>query len=197
MRRARHRSGREGDHQGARSISASPGAVCPETASVQPDRVLICGAGNLLLSDEGFGVHFIRYLERTYIFPPGVELLDAGTLGILVTHKIEEARRIYLIDCIESQGDPPGTCRRFDKEAFLLNRLPIKLSPHQGGLQEMLLLAQLRGRGPEEVHLLGVIPESLAPGTELTATLRRRIEPMAEELVNELRASGLAVETRR
>jgi hydrogenase maturation protease len=170
--------------------------VCSERASVQPDRVLICGAGNLLLSDEGFGVHFVRYLEQKYVFPPGVELLDAGTLGILVTHRIEEARCVYLIDCIESQGDPPGTFRRFDKEDFLLKRLPIKLSPHQAGLQEMLLLAQLRGRCPEQVHLLGVIPESLAPGVELTGTLHRLLEPLALGLVNELRADGRVVETR-
>lgn len=171
--------------------------MCSERASGQPDRILICGAGNLLLSDEGFGVHFIGHLDRCYAFPPNVELLDAGTLGIMITHKIEEADSVYLIDCIESPGDPPGTCRRFDKEDFLLKRLPLKLSPHQAGVQEMLLLARLRGRCPEKVQLLGVVPESLAPGTELSETLQPLLARLSAELVNELRASGFAITPRQ
>ena len=164
--------------------------------TVKRDRVLICGAGNLLLSDEGFGVHFIRYLERNYVFTENVELLDAGALGILITHKIEGASLVYLIDCIQVEGEAPGTLRRYAKEDFILQRLPIKLSPHQIGLQEMLLLARLRGCAPDEIYLLGVIPESLEPGVELTPKLRSRIDDLAEELIAELRARGLVVEKR-
>ncbi len=171
--------------------------MCSEPAISPCDRILICGAGNLLLSDEGFGVHFIRFLERHYGFPPNVELLDAGTLGILITHKIEDAHSVYLIDCIESPGDPPGTCRRFEKEDFFLKHLPLKLSPHQAGLQEMLLLARLRGRCPEEIHLLGVVPESLAPGTALSDRLQPLLARLSAELVNELRASGLVIAPRQ
>ena len=42
-------------------------------------RILIYGAGNLILSDEGFGVHFVRHLERYYQIPENVELYDGGT----------------------------------------------------------------------------------------------------------------------
>jgi hydrogenase maturation protease len=35
-------------------------------------KTLVLGAGNLLLSDEGFGVHFIRYLQEHYTLPPEV-----------------------------------------------------------------------------------------------------------------------------
>ena len=56
-------------------------------------KTLILGAGNLLLSDEGFGVHFIRHLQKHYILPPEVELFDAGTLGLMAGHKLEEADR--------------------------------------------------------------------------------------------------------
>ena len=156
-------------------------------------KTLIFGAGNLLLSDEGFGVHFIRYLERHYVFPPEVELFDAGTMGIMVTHKIEEASRVYIVDVIEVAGEP-GQCIRYGKDEFMLKRIPIKMSPHQIGVQEMLLMSELRGRCPEALYLWGVIPASVEPGTELTPRLRQLVATLAAELVEELRGLGAVVE---
>jgi hydrogenase maturation protease len=158
-------------------------------------KILILGAGNLLLSDEGFGVHFIRYLQEHYFFAQELELLDAGTMGIMITHRIEEADRVYIVDTLggDSCQSTPGTCRRYAKEDFLLKRLPLKLSPHQAGVQEMLLVSELRGRCPKEIFLLGVIPASLAPGTELSPLLRQRLGPLAEELAAELRGLGISV----
>jgi hydrogenase maturation protease len=154
--------------------------------------IVILGAGNLLLRDEGFGVHFIRYLEEKYVFPPGIELVDAGTLGLMVTHKVEGADRLYLVDTVQGEG-VPGTWRRFAKEEILLGTLPIKLSPHQAGVQEMLLVSQLRGRCPGQIFLLGVFPVSVAPGTELSLDLQERLPEIAEGLVSELGALGLSV----
>ncbi len=178
-------------------------------------KTLILGAGNLLLSDEGFGVHFIRYLERhctpmkagravasgpsetvsatrgalgtarPTTLPPDVELFDAGTLGLMVGHKLEEADRVYIVDTVAAPG-PPGTCIRYAKEDFLLQRIPIKLSPHQVGVQEMLQVSMLRGRCPEEIYLLGIIPGSLEPGTELSPILQRRLPELAAQLISEL-----------
>ncbi len=155
-------------------------------------KVLILGAGNLLLSDEGFGVHFIRHLEERYRFPAEVELLDAGTMGILVASKLEEAERVYIIDVVDAAGRP-GDCLRYRKEDFMLRRLPVKLSPHQAGVQEMLLVSELRGRCPAEITLLGVIPASLQPGSELSPVLQARLIELAGRLVSELRRSGLHV----
>jgi hydrogenase maturation protease len=150
-------------------------------------KTLILGAGNLLLSDEGFGVHFIRYLAKHCTLPPGVELFDAGTLGLMVGHKLEEADRVYLVDTVAAPGDP-GTCIRYAKEDFLLQRIPIKLSPHQVGVQEMLQVSMLRGRCPEEIYLLGIVPCSLEPGTELSPLVQQRLPELAAQLVAELSA---------
>lgn len=155
-------------------------------------QTLILGAGNVLLSDEGFGVHFIRHLEQRYRFCPEVTLLDAGTLGMLVTHELERAGRVYMIDTVLAEG-PPGTLLRYAKPDFMLQRLPLKLSPHQAGLQEMLLVSELRGRCPADIYLLGVIPHSLEPGCALSPVLQPRLEELAERLVAELRGLGLAI----
>jgi hydrogenase maturation protease len=152
-------------------------------------QTLIFGAGNLLCSDEGFGVHFIKYLETHYVFQEDVELYDGGTLGIMVTHLLEEADRVFLIDVVDVKGEP-GDVFRYEKEEFLLGRLPIKMSPHQIGIQEVLTLSDLRGRTPDQVSLFGIIPQSYDAGVELTPLLEGKLPGLAELVVAELRAAG-------
>lgn len=157
--------------------------------------VLIFGAGNLLLSDEGFGVHAIRYLADQYRFDDEVELYDGGTLGFMASHKLEEARQVFMIDVVTTPGEP-GQLYRFEKDDFILRRIPVKMSPHQLGIQEMLLLSELRGRCPDKVTLLGVVPGSLEAGVELTPPLAARLPELAGLLQNELRSAGIRMERR-
>lgn len=152
-------------------------------------KTLILGAGNLLLTDEGFGVHFINYLQQKYRFPEDVELYDGGTLGIMVTHMLEAADRVYLVDVIDATGDP-GDVFRYEKDDFMLGRLPIKMSPHQIGIQEVLALSELRDRCPEKISLFGVIPQSYDAGVELSPLLAEKLPGLAELVVGELQAAG-------
>jgi hydrogenase maturation protease len=156
---------------------------------------LIFGAGNLIFSDEGFGVHFIRYMQERYEFPANVELYDGGTLGIMVSHMLEDADHVLLIDVIESKGEP-GDIFRFEKEDFMLNRIPVKMSPHQIGIQEVLTLSELRDRCPDKVTLYGLIPESYATSAELTPTLAARLPVVAEMVLADLAAEGVSVNKR-
>ena len=152
-------------------------------------KTLIFGAGNLLLTDEGFGVHFIQYLQQHYSFPEDVELYDGGTLGIMVTHMLEDADHVYLVDVIDAKGEP-GDIYRYEKYDFMLGKLPIKMSPHQIGIQEVLTLSELRDRCPEKISLFGVIPQSYVAGVELSPLLAEKLPGLAELVVGELRADG-------
>lgn len=155
--------------------------------------ILIFGAGNLLLSDEGFGVHLVRYLADSYRFDDDVELYDGGTLGFMASHKLEEADRVYLVDVVTTPGEP-GTLLRFEKDAFIGRRIPIKMSPHQLGIQEMLLLSEIRGRCPAQVTLFGVVPKSFEAGVELSPELAVRLPQLAELIREELHAAGVRME---
>lgn len=158
-------------------------------------KVLIFGAGNLLLSDEGFGVHALQYLEEHYTFGDGVELYDAGTLGFMASHKLEEAQNVYMIDVVTTPGEP-GQLFRFEKDDFILRQIPVKMSPHQLGIQEMLLLSDIRGRCPERVTLFGAVPQSLEAGVELSAPLKARLPELAGLLQQELQAHGVSMVAR-
>jgi len=150
---------------------------------------LVYGAGNTLVSDEGFGVHLIEFLRSNWDFPADVELLDGGTLGIMTGYRVEEVDHLILVDVLDAEG-PPGEIRRYDLHDLLLDRLPVKLSPHQIGIQEMLSLSALRGRLPATATLFGVIPASYAAGLELSPALAKALPKVAALVVAELERQG-------
>ena len=45
-------------------------------------KILILGIGNILLRDEGIGVHVAHALLKHYSFPEGIEVMDGGTMGM-------------------------------------------------------------------------------------------------------------------
>lgn len=152
-------------------------------------KTLVFGAGNLIFSDEGFGVHLVRYLQQHYRFPEEVEVYDGGTLGIMAAHKFDDVARVLMVDVVAVAGEP-GTVLRYDKEDILLQRLPTKLSPHQIGVQEMLTLAEMRDCCPEVVTLFGIIPACYDTSTELSPVLAAQLPHVAQLVVAELRELG-------
>lgn len=153
-------------------------------------KTLIFGAGNYLLSDEGFGVHFVRYFEERYQLPEGVETFDGGTLGIMVSHTFEEADKVFLIDVVDAPGEP-GEIRRYSREDIALNRIPVKLSPHQIGIQEMMFISSLRGKDDADVVFYGVIPKTFDPGISLSEPLAGVLPRLAELVAAEIGAAGV------
>src|SRR4051812_18802568 len=69
--------------------------------------VLVLGVGNVLMGDEGVGVHALRHLEKE---PPlaGVRLLDGGTGGVNLLAEFDVVQALVLIDATRD-GQPAGT----------------------------------------------------------------------------------------
>lgn len=155
-------------------------------------QVLIYGAGNLILSDEGFGVHFVRYLEEKYVIPENVELYDGGTLGIMVHFKFEEADKVILVDVVDVQAEP-GDIFRFDREDIMLKKIPVKMSPHQIGLQEMLLICEMRDAPKPDLTFYGIKAGSLEPGVALSAPLEAGLAKVAALVIEELKQAGVEI----
>jgi hydrogenase maturation protease len=156
--------------------------------------VLVMGIGNLLLQDEGAGVRVIEELEKKYEMPDGVELLDGGTAGIELLQYIDNRDVLILVDVINT-GSAAGTISRFEGEdvpAFFQK----KISPHQLGISDLLATARLTGSVPNKIVLLGVDPQSIDTGLELTEVVAGKISVLAGLVAEELRSLGLVVEPR-
>ena len=152
-------------------------------------KVLILGLGNLLLSDEGVGVHAVNAMARRFKMPEGVEILDGGTSGMDLLDAIAGRDHLIVCDAIRSD-ERPGSVHRIDDEsvaAFFATRI----SPHQIGLSEVLASLELLGERPKHVTIIGVVPADLSLGTELSAAAREGMEESIDFIFDELTAIGV------
>jgi len=142
------------------------------TPRQSPEPRLVLGIGNLLLKDEGVGVHVVSAIEAQvaagdFVLPEGVEVCDGGTLGMDLLDLIEDRRKVIVIDAVETDA-APATVLRFTAED-LARRQAADLSLHQVGLFEALAMARQLGCAPDEVVIFGIVPKDMSPGLELSA----------------------------
>lgn len=153
-------------------------------------RVVVLGVGNILMSDEGVGVHAVIRLAKDYALPPEVEAIDGGTSGMDCLDRIAEADLLLIADCVRRPGAVPGTIFRLaddEIDAWFKTRL----SPHQVGLSDVLAACRFHGIAPRRVVLVGVQPESFATSLELTPTVAAVLPQVVERLAGELAAAGV------
>jgi hydrogenase maturation protease len=131
-----------------------------------PHRKSILGLGNLLYQDEGFGIHALQAMQAVMPFNEHVELVDGGVLGMNLLPLVEESSHLLVLDAIDA-GLPPGTVIELSGEQIPLFAAA-KLSEHQVGFQEVLGLARFRDSLPENLHLIGVQPQDLGTGIDLS-----------------------------
>ena len=123
-------------------------------------KVLVLGIGNLLWADEGFGVRCVEALQQRYTFAPHVSLVDGGTQGLYLIQHVQEADALLIFDAID-YGLEPGTLKLVRDDEVPRFMGAKKMSLHQTGFQEVLSLAQLTGKFPSQVLLIGCQPQEL------------------------------------
>jgi hydrogenase maturation protease len=142
---------------------------------------VVLGLGNPIRTDDGVGVHAIRKLAAEDSLPPGVRIIEGGTLGLDLLPSLRGVKHLLALDAVDT-GAAPGTLSRFaDKE---LANLPISKSVHLLGFADLLGTLNLLGDFPAEVALLGIQPESTDWGIKLT--------PAVDAAVNDLVEAALA-----
>jgi hydrogenase maturation protease len=149
--------------------------------------VLVLGIGNVLMGDEGVGVHVVCHLEKSGV-PEGVELLDGGTGSFLLLEPMQRARKIILVDAA-LDNLPPGTVRRLTPR--FSSEYPRTLTAHDIGLKDLLDTFYLL-EGPVDVVLFAVSIASLQEiGMELSPEIAARVPEVGELVLRELQLSNL------
>ncbi len=154
-------------------------------------RIVVLGIGNVLLSDEGVGVHAVEALQARYRLPDSVDVVDGGTAGMELIRHVGGADCLIVVDCVRV-GQPPGSVVVLQDDeigAFFKT----KLSPHQVGLSDLLATAALLGEKPGRVVLVGVQPVSLETAMQLSPEVEGRMDAVLDAVVAELRRHDLAV----
>lgn len=154
-------------------------------------RVLILGIGNVLWADEGFGVRAADHLHRHWKLPDHVTVMDGGTQGIYLLEHIERAETLVILDAID-YGLPPGTLRQIEGDAVPSYLGAKKVSLHQTGFQEVLAMAEMLGRAPSRILLVGVQPKQIEDfGGSLDPAIKDCIEPAVDAALAWLRELGI------
>lgn len=160
------------------------------------DSVLVLGIGNVLWADEGFGVRAVQELHRRWCFAPRVRLAEGGTLGFNLLYLVQDARRLIVFDAID-YGLAPGTLKILRNDQVPRFMGSKKLSLHQTGFQDVMAVAELTGRLPAELVLIGVQPEDMEDyGGSLRPAVKAQIEPALECALDYLRRWGCVAEAR-
>lgn len=161
------------------------------------DSTVVLGIGNVLWADEGFGVRCVEALQARWDFAPHVQLVDGGTQGLYLLPLVQGARRLLIFDAVD-YGLAPGTLKWVENDEVPRFLGAKKMSLHQTGFQEVLMLATLAGRYPDEVLLVGCQPAELDDyGGSLRPVVKAALEQALPLAVQRLAAWGAAPRERQ
>lgn len=167
---------------------ARDSAVPVDVDAVAP--IVVLGIGNVLWADEGFGVRCAEALAGRYEVGPGVDVVDGGTQGLNLLPLVQSCRRLLILDAVD-YGREPGTLVCVEGEEVPRFLGSHKMSLHQTGFQEVLMLSLLGGHYPESVLLVGCQPEWLDDyGGSLRPVVRAAMDPALGIVLSRLRAWG-------
>lgn len=141
------------------------------------------GMGNLLLKDEGVGVHVICALKEKNDLPENVELVDAGTAALDVLQMLSDVDKLIVIDAVKG-GCEPGTLYKF-KPSDIRSANRTITSLHQLGLIEALSIVERLGKALNDVTIIGIEPKEIEIGLELSSEIAEKI-PKIIQLVREM-----------
>jgi hydrogenase maturation protease len=158
-------------------------------------KIGILGIGNLIVGDEGFGVHTVRYLEEHYEFPEEVLLRDGGTAGIYMSPFLEECDPVLVIDVVDIDAEP-GSMHYYSSEDVKAGKISTRMSPHQLGLLEILEICKLRDAAPETLEFYCVVPKKLETSTELSDVVAPRVKEISDIVLKRLAELGVEVTAR-
>lgn len=145
---------------------------------------LVIGVGNILLRDDGAGVHAMRGLRDSQPPLESTDFIDAGTLNFMLATDIESAGNLIVFDAADFAAEP-GSIRCFvngDFDDFLFSG---SRSAHEIGIADLMDFARMLDRVPNNRALIGLQPEIIDWGDWLSEAVEAAV-PQAVALARKL-----------
>lgn len=148
-------------------------------------KIAVVGMGNLLLKDEGIGVHVAQAMQEIALENGSdLQIIDGGTSPEVLLG-LEEVDKLIIVDAAKG-GCEPGTIYRLGLEELPQNDAGIT-SLHQVSLTRALQILDKFGLKPKKVVIFGVQPKEIDWGTEPSAELGHKIPEMVRLVLEEAR----------
>lgn len=143
--------------------------------------ITVLGVGNILMQDEGIGVRVVEQLLCQYTFPPNVQVLDGGTLGMELLRFLVGTDKLILVDAVAGNL-PPGSLYQFrndEVKAYFKE----KVSMHELGIQDVLSVMDVLEKPVQEIMILGVQPLTIDIGLEMTPLIGKTVEIIVQKVL--------------
>jgi hydrogenase maturation protease len=124
------------------------------------ERIIVLGIGNPLKRDEGVGVRIAEELMRGFVFPEGVTVEDAGTMGMSLMPLFSQYDFMLVADAVDDTGYEPGTVVLMSPEELAPSQVLHSL--HDVRFIDVIQAADLIGY-EIDVRFVGVQIEDMSP----------------------------------
>lgn len=151
--------------------------------------ILVMGIGNPLMRDEGIGPRVVEVLKSTYDFGPRVEVVDAGTMGLMILDLLAGREQLIVVDAVRGTGHEPGTIVFFDPKDLADSQVMHSL--HDMRLVDVLQNAALLDRMPAAT-VIGIQIEAIEQWVlELSPKVEAAIPAACAAVLSELSSLGV------
>ncbi|MBI5328891.1 MAG: HyaD/HybD family hydrogenase maturation endopeptidase [Deltaproteobacteria bacterium] len=155
------------------------------------EKIAVIGLGNILLQDEGAGVHVIETLRKDFDFPKNIQLIDGGTIGLNLLSFIEGMDKILIIDAVNIKKEP-GTIVIIDDED-IPSFVSAKLSVHEIAFPDVFSVLKSLGIKPARMTLVGIQPESVDIGLNMSEAVNKKFDRLVNTVIERLNQWGVEV----
>lgn len=176
-------------------ITLSPWGRGKGEGKFSDEKIAILGLGNILLQDEGIGVHAIEALRKDFKFPKNVQLIDGGTMGLDLISFIEGMDKILIIDAVNIKKEP-GTIVVIEDEE-IPSFISTKLSVHQIAFPDVLSALKLLGIKPATMTLVGIQPENIETGLNMSEAMNKSFDRLIKTVIKRLKEWGVEVKRKK
>jgi len=175
--------------QPVNTLDALRDRIDAKDPNVAGEKILLMGAGNIIMADEGIGPVAVDYLHKHFDFPPNVALVDVATTGIGMLSNLEGMDHLIIIDAADNSGHPPGTIIFYTPEDLASQQ--VMHSAHDQRLTDVLFAASLTGIELQSVVIVGVQIARLAEFVlELSEPVRDAVPIACAAALHKLRELG-------
>jgi hydrogenase maturation protease len=139
--------------------------------------ITVLGVGNTIMGDDGVGLALLERVQAVRN-DPRVSFVDGATGGMELLPVVQDATRLLILDAVA--GAEPGKVVWLTGDQ-VPRLLATKLSPHQVGLLDLFAASRMLGTEPAEVEVVGVVPQIVDLGLELSPPVAAALEEATQQ----------------
>ncbi len=155
-------------------------------------KVTLIGLGNILMRDEGVGIHVANHMMQNFRVCDDLQIVDGGTSGLDLLPFIENREHVLFVDAVNFNKEPGHIGRLANEQVPSL--FGVKDSLHHMGLMDLLAAAQLMEKLPKQICLVGIQPKRIETGLELTDTIAARMPWLIDRVVTQINSWGISIQ---